>query len=105
MPRTVLLALCCLTSGSLLRAEEAGTSGFVDSGGVKIHYRTQGKGPLCILLHGFPDYSYTWHKQMPVLAKSFQVVAIDFAATTVRTSRRRSRTTPWTSSSATWPPW
>ena len=51
--------------------------GFVDSDGVKIHYVTQGKGPLVVMLHGFPDYWYTWRNQMPALAKHFQVVAID----------------------------
>ncbi len=29
------------------------------------------------MIHGFPDYWYTWRKQMPELAKSFKVVAID----------------------------
>jgi pimeloyl-ACP methyl ester carboxylesterase len=36
-----------------------------------------GKGPLVVLIHGFPDYWYTWRKQMPALAEHFQVVAID----------------------------
>ena len=58
-------------------AADLGKSGFVDSGGVKIHYVTAGKGPLVVMLHGFPDYWYTWRDQMPVLAKHFQVVAID----------------------------
>ncbi|HWE39852.1 MAG TPA: alpha/beta hydrolase [Isosphaeraceae bacterium] len=56
---------------------DLGESGFVDSGGVKIHYVTRGKGPLVVLLHGFPDYWYTWRKQMPALAEHHQVVAID----------------------------
>lgn len=54
-----------------------GTHGFADSGGVKIHYVTMGEGPLLVLIHGFPDYWYTWRKQMPALAKQFKVVAID----------------------------
>ncbi|HEY4309415.1 MAG TPA: alpha/beta hydrolase [Pirellulales bacterium] len=59
-------------------AEElGGEDGFVDSGGVKIHYVTMGKGPLVVLIHGFPDFWYTWREQMPELAKHFQVVAID----------------------------
>ena len=58
-------------------AAEFGRHGFVDSDGVKIHYVTMGKGPLVVLIHGFPDYWYTWRKQMPALAKHFQVVAID----------------------------
>lgn len=51
--------------------------GYADSNGVKIHYVTMGKGPLVVMIHGFPDYWYTWRKQMPELAKNFQVVAID----------------------------
>jgi pimeloyl-ACP methyl ester carboxylesterase len=51
--------------------------GFVDSNGVKIHYVEQGKGPLVVLIHGFPDFWYSWHEQMPALAEHFHVVAID----------------------------
>lgn len=51
--------------------------GYVDSDGVKIHYVTGGEGPLVVLIHGFPDYWYTWRHQIPVLAEHFQVVAID----------------------------
>src|SRR5437660_12128402 len=58
-------------------ADELGEDGFADSQGVKIHYVTQGKGPLVVLIHGFPDYWYSWRDQMPALAKHFQVVAID----------------------------
>jgi pimeloyl-ACP methyl ester carboxylesterase len=58
-------------------AEEVGEEGFVDSHGVKIHYVTRGKGPLLVMIHGFPDFWYSWRDQMPALAKSFQVVAID----------------------------
>lgn len=60
-----------------VRADEMGEEGFVDSGGVKIYYVTAGKGPLVVLLHGFPDFHYTWRDQMPELAKHFQTVAID----------------------------
>jgi pimeloyl-ACP methyl ester carboxylesterase len=60
-----------------LSAADLGEEGYADSGGVKIHYRTKGKGPLVILIHGFPDYWYTWRGQIPELAKHFQVVAID----------------------------
>ena len=54
-----------------------GEHGFADSDGVKIHYVTAGKGPLVVLIHGFPDFWYTWRAQMPELAKHFQVVAVD----------------------------
>jgi len=58
-------------------AENLGQEGFVDSGGVKLHYVTAGQGPLVVLIHGFPDFWYTWRRQMPALAEHFQVVAYD----------------------------
>ena len=58
-------------------ADDLGEEGFVDSQGVKIHYVTQGKGPLVVMIHGFPDYWYTWRDQIPALARKFRVVAID----------------------------
>src|SRR5579863_1414175 len=56
---------------------ELGKDGYVNSNGVKIHYVTSGSGPLCVMIHGFPDFWYTWRAQMPELSKHFQVVAID----------------------------
>lgn len=57
--------------------DEWGTHGFAQSGDLKIHYVTKGEGPLVIMIHGFPDYWYTWRNQIPALAEKFQVVAID----------------------------
>jgi len=57
--------------------DSLGEDGHVDSGGVKIHYVTLGKRPPLVLIHGFPDYWYSWRDQMPELATHFQVVAID----------------------------
>ena len=36
-----------------------------------------GDGPPVILLHGFPETSYAWRKQIPVLAVHYRVVAPD----------------------------
>jgi pimeloyl-ACP methyl ester carboxylesterase len=58
-------------------AGELGRDGYLDSKGVKIHYVTAGQGPLLVLLHGFPDYWYSWRDQIPALAKNYQVVAVD----------------------------
>jgi pimeloyl-ACP methyl ester carboxylesterase len=49
----------------------------VSEGGVKIHYASLGKGPLVVMIHGFPDFWYSWRHQMEALSKNFQVVAID----------------------------
>jgi epoxide hydrolase 4 len=51
--------------------------GYVDSNGVKIHYASIGSGPLIVMIHGFPDYWYTWRKQMEGLSDKYQCVAID----------------------------
>lgn len=65
-----------LMPGSL-RADELGTHGFAQSGDVKIHYVTKGEGPLLVMIHGFPDFWYSWREQIPQLSKTFKVVAID----------------------------
>jgi pimeloyl-ACP methyl ester carboxylesterase len=49
----------------------------VSEGGVKIHYATLGKGPLVVMIHGFPDFWYSWRHQMDALSQRYQVVAID----------------------------
>ncbi|MGB2696211.1 MAG: alpha/beta hydrolase [Dehalococcoidia bacterium] len=49
----------------------------VSEGGVRIHYATLGSGPLVVMIHGFPDFWYSWRHSMEVLSEQFQVVAID----------------------------
>jgi epoxide hydrolase 4 len=51
--------------------------GYADSGGVKIHYASLGRGPLIVMIHGFPDFWYSWRDQMQALSADYQVVAID----------------------------
>jgi epoxide hydrolase 4 len=45
--------------------------------GVKIHYASLGQGPLVIMIHGFPDFWYSWRHQMAALSDRYQVVAVD----------------------------
>src|SRR6266576_719141 len=51
--------------------------GYATNNGVKIHYASLGKGPLILMIHGFPDYWFTWRYQMDALAMDHQVVAMD----------------------------
>jgi pimeloyl-ACP methyl ester carboxylesterase len=47
-------------------------------GGIRLHYVEAGEGPLVVLLHGFPEFWYSWRNQIPALAKAgFHVVAPD----------------------------
>src|SRR5580698_8380869 len=80
--RTTLLALLLsavayasnLTGADI---ESRVKNGYADSNGVKIHYASLGKGPLIVMIHGFPDYWYTWRDQMAALSRNYQCVAID----------------------------
>jgi epoxide hydrolase 4 len=52
--------------------------GYADLGSVRLHYVEAGKGPLVVLLHGFPEFWYSWRHQIPALAAAgFLVVAPD----------------------------
>ena len=51
--------------------------GYADNDGVKIHTVTTGQGPLVVMIHGFPDFWYTWRHQMLALADQFRIVAVD----------------------------
>lgn len=53
------------------------THGYADNNGVKIHYASIGQGPLIVMIHGYPDFWYTWRNQMVALAPHYQVVAPD----------------------------
>jgi pimeloyl-ACP methyl ester carboxylesterase len=51
---------------------------FADVGDEQLHYVEAGEGPLVILLHGFPEFSYGWRQQIePLAAAGFRVVAPD----------------------------
>lgn len=50
---------------------------FVTVNGIHMHYVTMGEGPLLVLLHGFPEFWYSWRYQIPVLSKKFKVVVPD----------------------------
>jgi pimeloyl-ACP methyl ester carboxylesterase len=45
--------------------------------GTTLHYVRGGTGPAVILVHGFPQDWYEFHKIMPRLAKKFTVIAVD----------------------------
>ncbi len=50
---------------------------YADNDGVEIHYAIMGDGPLMIMIHGFPDYWYTWRYQMKALANDYTLAALD----------------------------
>jgi pimeloyl-ACP methyl ester carboxylesterase len=85
--KLIMIALCLITLflsfATVLAAdddiEKRVENGYADSGGVKIHYAALGdkKNPLVVMIHGFPDFWYSWRAQMNVLSQDYYVVAID----------------------------
>lgn len=51
--------------------------GYIHVNGIRMHYVTDGSGPLLLLLHGFPEFWYSWRHQIPALSPHFTVVAPD----------------------------
>ena len=51
--------------------------------GLKVHYlecnhKIRKNAPIALLLHGFPEISFSWRKILPLLSKEgFRVIAID----------------------------
>ena len=50
---------------------------FIETNGIKLHYVSQGKGKLMLMLHGFPEFWYSWRHQIPEFADNYRVVAVD----------------------------
>jgi epoxide hydrolase 4 len=63
---------------ALSRKEPALEHHHAHLGDVRLHYVEAGSGPLVVLLHGFPEFWYSWRFQIPILARAgFRVVAPD----------------------------
>lgn len=53
------------------------THDYIHTNGIRLHYVTQGTGPLMLMLHGFPEFWYSWRHVIPEFAKDHKVVALD----------------------------
>lgn len=54
---------------------------FAENDGLRIHYVVngvaRGEGPLVVLIHGIPEFWYSWKAQIGPLSEDYRVVAID----------------------------
>ena len=50
---------------------------YAENAGVKIHYVVAGTGPLVVMVHGFPDFWYSWRDQIAVLEDTYRIAAVD----------------------------
>jgi len=59
-------------------SEPAISYGYANTNGIRLHYAETGSGDdLVILLHGFPEFWYSWRHQLTALGTRFHVVAPD----------------------------
>jgi pimeloyl-ACP methyl ester carboxylesterase len=51
---------------------------FVEANGISFHIVEEGRGEPVLLLHGFPEFWYSWRHQIPALADAgFRAIAPD----------------------------
>ena len=80
--RTVLLFLSFFSLHTLATASPDGPltdveNHYADSNGVTIHFVRKGQGHPVLMIHGFPDYWYSWRHQIEGLSDEFQTIAMD----------------------------
>lgn len=51
--------------------------GYIAVNGIRMHYAYAGSGPPLLLLHGFPEFWYSWRHQIDSLSRHFTVIAPD----------------------------
>lgn len=76
---TVLIILLWATTTTAQTKDDIMEEGFVYNkvDDLRLHYTSMGNGPLVVLIHGFPDFSYTWNSIMQKFSSTHKVVAID----------------------------
>jgi pimeloyl-ACP methyl ester carboxylesterase len=65
------------TNAELVRSLEGFQSGNAEVNGIHLHYVAGGTGTPLILLPGWPETWWQYHKIMPSLARHFHVVSVD----------------------------
>ena len=68
----------CMSATLAMPRIPGAQSQFVGTRDVTLHVVEAGRGPLVVLLHGFPEFSWSWRLQLPALAAAgFRAVAVD----------------------------
>jgi pimeloyl-ACP methyl ester carboxylesterase len=62
---------------ALVKTLPAFNEQFSTVNGIKLHYVIGGSGPLIVLLPGWPETWWSWHKLMPRLATDHTVLSLD----------------------------
>ena len=49
----------------------------LNANGARLHFVRNGEGAPIFLIHGWPDFWWSWHRNIPDLSEHFQVIAPD----------------------------
>jgi pimeloyl-ACP methyl ester carboxylesterase len=66
-----------VSDAALVKALPGFRNDFAEVNGVRLHYVVGGKGEPLVLLPGWPETWWTFHKIMPALAAHYTVIAVD----------------------------
>lgn len=66
-----------VSDAALVKSLPGFRNGYADVNGVRLHYVSGGKGEPLVLLPGWPETWWTFHKLMPALAEHYTVIAVD----------------------------
>jgi pimeloyl-ACP methyl ester carboxylesterase len=61
----------------LIKKMSGFVNGYEEVNGIKLHYVMGGTGKPLVLLPGWPETWWAYHKMMPLLAKNYKVIAVD----------------------------
>lgn len=72
------LFLCLIAiSRTFAQSEPPISTQYIETNGVTLHCKVAGSGKTIILLHGFPEFWYSWNKVIPLLSPHYKVVVPD----------------------------
>jgi len=66
-----------ISDGTLVKSLPGFRNGYATVNGVRLHYVVGGKGEPLVLLPGWPETWWTFHKIMPALAEHYTVIVVD----------------------------
>jgi pimeloyl-ACP methyl ester carboxylesterase len=76
-PKNVPVAKTAVSDAALVKSLPGFKNGYADVGGIRLHYVIGGKGQPLVLLPGWPETWWAFHKMMPALAEHYTVVSVD----------------------------
>lgn len=75
--KTTAAKVADVSDAALVKSLPGFRNGYAEVNGVRLHYVVGGKGEPLVLLPGWPETWWTFHKIMPTLAEHHTVIAVD----------------------------